>query len=73
MKKRLQEPEATQGDLPRLPTHACQRLISAGLDVVAISRRMGHSSPVVTLRVYGHLFKQDDSAAAAAIEAVLKH
>jgi integrase len=39
------------------------------LEVVAISRRLGHGSPNVTLGVYGHLFKRDDSAAAAAIEA----
>jgi Phage integrase family len=42
-------------------THA-SALIAAGLDVVVISRRLGHGSPHVTLRVYGHLFKRDDSA-----------
>ena len=51
-------------------THA-SALIAAGLDVVQISRRLGHGSPHVTLRLYGHLFKRDDKAAAAAIEAVM--
>jgi integrase len=47
-------------------------LIAAGLDVVAISRRIGHANPTVTLNTYGHLFKKDDSAAVAAIEAALR-
>jgi integrase len=45
-------------------THASS-LIAAGIDVLSISRRLGHSSPSVTLNVYGHLFKPDDKAAAA--------
>jgi integrase len=44
-------------------THA-STLIAAGLDVLTISRRLGHGSPVITLGVYGHLFKTDDRAAA---------
>jgi integrase len=39
-------------------------LIGSGLDVLTISRRLGHGSPVITLGVYGHLFKTDDRAAA---------
>jgi hypothetical protein len=46
-------------------------LIDAGLDVLTISRRIGHSSAGFTLRVYGHLFSKKDTAAAAAIEAAL--
>jgi integrase len=44
-------------------THA-STLIAAGLDVMSISRRLGHGSPAITLGVYGHLFKPDDRAAA---------
>lgn len=51
-------------------THA-SALIASGQDVVQVSRRLGHGSPVITLRTYGHLFKTVDSAAAAAIEIVL--
>jgi integrase len=51
-------------------THA-SALIAAGLDIVTVSRRLGHSSPTVTLRVYAHLFAKTDTAAAAAIEKVL--
>jgi integrase len=43
-------------------THA-STLIGAGLDVLTISRRLGHGSPAITLSVYGHLFKPDDRAA----------
>jgi integrase len=44
-------------------THA-STLITRGLDVLTISRRLGHGSAVITLGVYGHLFKPDDRAAA---------
>jgi integrase len=49
-------------------THASQ-LIHAGVDIVTISRRLGHAKPDITLRVYSHMFTQDDSRAAAAINA----
>jgi integrase len=45
-------------------THASS-LIAAGIDVLSISRRLGHGSPAITLGVYGHLFKPDDRAAPA--------
>jgi integrase len=44
-------------------THA-STLIASGLDVLTISRRLGHGSAAITLNVYGHLFKPDDRAAA---------
>ena len=43
-------------------THA-STLIGSGMDVLTISRRMGHGSPAITLSVYGHLFRTDDRAA----------
>jgi integrase len=52
-------------------THASQ-LIDAGVDVVTISKRLGHAKPDITLRVYAHLFKESDAKAAAAINAALK-
>lgn len=51
-------------------SHASQ-LIDAGVDIVTISKRLGHASPTVTLEVYAHMFKNDDSKAAAAINAAL--
>ena len=46
-------------------------LIAAGLDVVRVSRRLGHGSPAITLAVYSHLFEDTDDGAAAAIDGVL--
>jgi integrase len=62
--------------LPQVSFHALRHshasaLIAAGLDVVAVSRRLGHASPSLTLSVYGHLFKNRDAEAAAAIDAAL--
>jgi integrase len=52
-------------------SHASQ-LIHEGVDIVTISKRLGHATPDITLRVYAHLFQKDDHKAAAAINAVLK-
>jgi integrase len=56
-------------------THA-SALIDAGIDVVKISKRLGHVSPTVTLDVYAHLFgKREDKSAEAintAMEALIK-
>jgi integrase len=51
-------------------THASQ-LIDAGVDIVTISKRLGHAKPDITLRIYAHLFQKDDGKAAAAINAAL--
>jgi integrase len=51
-------------------THASQ-LIAAGVDIVTISKRLGHAKPSVTLAIYAHMFRTDDSKAAAAINAAL--
>jgi integrase len=52
-------------------THASQ-LIAAGINILTISRRLGHAKPSVTLDVYGHLIQGQDALAAAAIAKVLK-
>ena len=46
-------------------------LISKGVDILTISRRLGHSKPSVTLDVYGHLIEGTDTAAAQALAGVL--
>jgi integrase len=51
-------------------THASQ-LIDAGVDIVTISKRLGHASPAITMKVYAHLFQQTDAKAAEAINAAL--
>jgi hypothetical protein len=47
-------------------------LIASGIDPLTVSRRIGHGSPVVTLRTYSHLFERTDEVAANAIEAALR-
>lgn len=37
-------------------------LLAAGADVVAVSRRLGHSDPAVTLRVYSHAVQRRGAA-----------
>jgi integrase len=49
-------------------THASQ-LIDSGMDVLTISRRLGHGSPAITLSVYGHRFSRKDEGAADVFEA----
>ena len=49
-------------------THASQ-LIASGMDVLTISRRLGHSNPTTTLAVYGHLFTNSDARAAQIMQA----
>ena len=51
-------------------TYASQ-LIASGVDVVTISKRLGHAKPDITLRVYSHLFRNDDSKASEAINRAL--
>jgi integrase len=63
--------------LPQVSFHALRHshasaLIAAGIDVLTVSRRLGHGTPVVTLNTYAHLFDKTDGAAAQAIEAALR-
>ncbi|WP_319798768.1 tyrosine-type recombinase/integrase [Nitrobacter sp.] len=51
-------------------THASQ-LIDAGVDIVTISKRLGHAKPDITLRTYAHMFSKGDAKAAAAINTAL--
>jgi integrase len=66
---RIGVPEVTFHGLRH--THASQ-LIASGVDIVTISKRLGHAKPSVTLAIYAHMFTSDDSKAAAAINAALK-
>jgi integrase len=62
--------------LPRVTFHSLRHshasaLIRAGLDVVRVSRQLGHSKPTTTLSIYAHEFEEADSDAADAIGKVL--
>jgi integrase len=61
--------------LPCVRFHALRhshasRLIHAGVDILTISRRLGHASVAKTLDVYGHLMPGADDAAVKAMEGV---
>jgi len=64
----LGHPEVTLHALRH--THA-SHLIDAGIDVVKISRRLGHASPTITLTVYAHLFHKRDDKSTDAINAAV--
>lgn len=51
-------------------THA-SRLLNAGMSLPNVSRRLGHSSPAVTMSVYAHANEEDDRLLADAIGQVL--
>jgi integrase len=60
-------------DVPKVSFHALRhthasQLIASGMDVLTISRRLGHSSAMVTLNIYGHLFPDSDERAARALD-----
>ena len=59
-------PETTLHSLRH--THASM-LIASGMDILTISRGLGHGSPVVTLRIYGHLIHGSDDRAAQIMDA----
>jgi integrase len=65
--------------LPKVNFHALRHthasaLIDAGLNVEVVSRRLGHSSAAITLKIYSHLFdkQRSDAAAADAIAAAMR-
>ena len=65
--KQIGMPEVTFHSLRH--THASQ-LIDQNVDIVTISKRLGHAKPDITLRIYAHLFRKDDRKAADAINAI---
>jgi integrase len=63
--------------LPQVTFHALRHthastLLASGLDIVRVSRRLGHGSPAITLTVYSHLIRKTDADAADAIEAAMR-
>jgi integrase len=67
----------TAHDLPHVNFHSLRHThvsmpIRAGVDILTISRRLGHSKAAITLDVYGHLIGGADAAAAKALEGLLK-
>lgn len=51
-------------------THA-SLLIANGIDVVTVSKRLGHASPTTTLQTYAHALRQRDQDSANAIASLI--
>lgn len=80
LRRALKAAELDGGDRPSLRFHDLRHTfaslaIAQGLDVVFVSRQLGHASPDVTLKVYSHLFDaaQHAERASAALEASFGH
>jgi integrase len=59
-----------QAGIPRVPPHALRHthvslLLAAGVDVLTVSRRVGHARTSMTVDIYGHVLRPDGAAAAA--------
>lgn len=68
--KRAKVQKVTPHDL----RHTCASIaISAGVNVLALARMLGHRDAAVTLRVYADLFESDLDAVATAIDAKCAH
>jgi integrase len=55
--------------MPEITLHSLRHthasiLIASGMDILTISRRLGHASPMITLGTYGHLIHGTDDQAA---------
>ena len=62
--------------LPKVSFHALRHshasaLIAAGVDVLTVSRRLGHANASITLNVYGHLIDRQEDKATAALDAAI--
>jgi integrase len=65
------------GFTPALSFHKLRHLhaslaIGAKVDIVTVSRRLGHATVQITLDTYGHLLDNADAGAASAVEAALR-
>ena len=64
--------------LPYVTLHSLRHtnatlMIAEGIDVCAVSKRLGHASTSTTLNVYAHALKSKDKAAAEALDNVLDY
>jgi integrase len=62
--------------LPAVSFHAFRHthasILLRTVDLLTVSRRLGHANTGITLNVYGHLIEGADAAAAEALEGMLK-
>jgi integrase len=67
---RAMKAAGVQAITPHDLRHTCASLaVSAGVNVLALARMLGHKDPSVTLRVYADLFDTDLDAVAVSLHA----
>jgi integrase len=57
-------------NLHSLRHHHASVLIASGVDILALSRRLGHANPITSLNIYGHLYPSAADKATQAVEAM---
>ena len=62
--------------LPPITIHGLRHsnashLISLGIPITVISRRLGHRSPKVTLDIYSHMYQEDESGVGDILDKML--
>ena len=70
---RIFEPAIAASGIPRVTFHdlrhtAASNAIALGANIMVVSKMLGHSDPSVTLRYYGHLYKEDQIRLASDID-----
>jgi integrase len=59
---------------PYVLRHTCATLaLQAGVPVLVVAERLGHTSATMTLNVYGHVLEGQQADATERIEAQLAH
>jgi len=74
--RRIWRPSLQRAGLPGLRLHDLRHthaawLISAGVPMLAVSRRLGHASIMVTMDRYGHLLPEVDDSIVSALDETL--
>lgn len=64
---------ALKAEVPVITLHGLRHshasyLIKKGVAITAISKRLGHSSPAITLGIYAHVYKESDAEIAEMLE-----
>ena len=67
------EKSKVRTDFPRVTPHGLRHvaaglMVSAGANVLAVSRQLGHSDPSLTLKIYAALFDEDLTALGAKLD-----
>ena len=69
----LRKLNARHPELPKINPHAFRHsmataLLADGMDIVGVSRRLGHAKPSTTVNIYAHLVDESDKTNSDALE-----